>query len=217
VARTGLRMMPTFPRSPLTFRKASFSAKPLLDRRRGERVRLAAAKPFDVGRDVHPAARRRSTPLRRSRTRLEIPRRRARRRAACGDCGFGGEEFDETHAGMFAGGGNEDRGLSGVKGDELVHRLRPRHHRPTRRHAASRAMLPQSLGWSVRTSPVRTSPAFWVAFDSCTASMTGVALDSCTASTTGSASAISSSSVLIAFRSRAIDRSLLSEKCWRAS
>jgi hypothetical protein len=24
VARTGLRMMPTFPRSPLTFRKASF-------------------------------------------------------------------------------------------------------------------------------------------------------------------------------------------------
>ena len=99
-----------------------------------------------------------------------------------------------------------------MKGDELVHRLRPRHHRPTRRHAASRAMLPQSLAWSVRTSP-----AFWVAFDSCTASMTGVAFDSCTASTTGSASAISSSSVLIAFRSRAIDCSLLSEKCWLAS
>ena len=59
-----------------------------------------------------------------------------------------------------------------MKGDELVHRLRPRHHRPTRRHAASRAMLPQSLAWSVRTSP-----AFWVAFDSCTASMTGVAFE----------------------------------------
>ena len=108
---------------------------------------------------------------------------------------------------MLAGAGDEDRGLSGVKGDELVHELRPRHHRPRRRHAASRAMPPQRLGWSVRTSP-----AFWVAFDSCTASTTGVAVDSCT---TGSTSAISSSSVLIAFRSRAIDRSLPSEKCWR--
>jgi hypothetical protein len=28
----------------------------------------------------------------------------------------GPEEFDETHAGTFAGGGDEDRGRSGVKG-----------------------------------------------------------------------------------------------------
>jgi hypothetical protein len=58
---------------------------------------------------------------------------------------------------------------------------------------------------------IRISPAFGVAFDSCAASMTGVAIDCFAAATTGSASAILSSSVLIAFRSRAIDRSLFSE------
>jgi hypothetical protein len=90
-----------------------------------------------------------------------------------------------------------------VKGDELVHQLRPRHHRPTRRHAALKSMPPHGLDW--------------VAFDSRKAPTTGAAFDTCTASTTGSASAISSSSVLIAFRIRAIDRSLFSEKCWRGS
>ena len=101
-------------------------------------------------------------------------------------------------------------GNAAVKGGELVHELRPCHHRPTRRHAASRAMPPQRLGWSVGISP-----AFWVAFDSCTASTTGVAVDDfCT---TGSTSAISSSSVLIAFRSKEIERSLFPEKCWRVS
>jgi hypothetical protein len=38
------------------------------------------------------------------------------------------------------------------------HQLRPRHHRPTRRHTDLRSMPPRHLGWSVRTSP-----AFWVA------------------------------------------------------
>jgi hypothetical protein len=47
--------------------------------------------------------------------------------------------------------------------------------------------------------------------------MTGVAFGFCIATATGSAPAISSSSVLIAFRSKAIERSLFPEKCWRVS
>jgi hypothetical protein len=76
-------------------------------------------------------------------------------------------------------------------------------------------MPPQRLGRSIRTSS-----AFGVVLDSCVASMTGagvasmtgVAIDCFAAATNGPASAISSSSALIAFRSRASDRSFFSEK-----
>jgi hypothetical protein len=86
-----------------------------------------------------------------------------------------------------------------VKG-ELVHELRPRHHRATRRHVALRSK-PRRLGWSVRTSS-----SGWVAIDFCGG-----------AATTGFSSAMSSSSVQIALRRRSIDRSLPSEKYARAS
>src|SRR5580704_8380532 len=120
---------------------------------------------------------------------------------------IGREEFDEAHLCTVAGGGDQGRRRpDGAIGNELVHELRPRHHRATRRHAASKATPPQRLRWSIRISPT-----FGVAFDSCAASMTGVAVDCFATATTGSASAISSSSALIAFRSRAIDRSLFSE------
>src|SRR5271170_5046295 len=112
---------------------------------------------------------------------------------------IGREEFDEALLRTVAGGGDQGRRRpDGAIGNELLHQSRPRHHRATRRHAASKAMPPQRLGWSIRISPT-----FGVAFDSCAASMTGVAVDCFAGSTSGSASAISSSSVLIAFRSRA--------------
>jgi hypothetical protein len=70
-------------------------------------------------------------------------------------------------------------------------------------------MPPQRLGRSLRILS-----AFGLVFDPFVASMTGVAVDCFAGSTIDPvlASAISSSSALIAFRSRAIDRSLFSEK-----
>jgi hypothetical protein len=89
---------------------------------------------------------------------------------------------------------------------ELVHEARLRHHRPTRLNTVLRSTPPPTWARSVGTSPI-----LWLVCDSCADSTTGCL------SASGCASAISSSSVPIAVRSRAIDRSLPSEKYWRAS
>jgi hypothetical protein len=97
---------------------------------------------------------------------------------------IGREEFDEALLRTVAGGDDQGRRRpDGAIGNELDHQLRPRHHRATRCHAASKAMPLQRLGWSIRISL-----AFGVVFDSCVASMTGLAVDCFAASTTGPAS-----------------------------
>src|SRR5271170_6550343 len=97
---------------------------------------------------------------------------------------IGREEFDEALLRTVAGGGDQGRRRpDGAIGNELLHELRPRHHRATRRHAASKAMPPQRLDWSIRISP-----AVGVAFDPCAASMTGATVDCLAAATTGSTS-----------------------------
>jgi hypothetical protein len=52
---------------------------------------------------------------------------------------------------------------------------RPRHHRTTRRHAASKAMPPQRLGQSIRISP-----ASGMILDSCVGSVAGMGVASMT-------------------------------------
>ena len=105
--------------------------------------------------------------------------------------------------------GGCDESAVGGYGDELVHELRPPHQRPTRRHAALRSMPLLRLGWTWSTSRAFSSGAFdsfgtpdWAASPAFSA-----AFDFFGASPPGWTAAISSSSVQIASRSRAIDAS----------
>src|ERR1700678_3582627 len=174
----------------------------------GGRRRSRACQLLDVAGDVHwPHVRDRGHTV------MLAPPQKLAHRLRVGAAGVaiadvGGEEFDEALLRARAGGCDERGGAVSGYRDELVPQLRPRPHSPTRRHAALRSMPPHRLGWSVRTSL-----GFWVSFTPCPASTT----NSFAPFTTGCAAAISSSSVPIASPNRTIERSLPSEKYWRAS